>query len=559
MDNDQPFWQPRELIGFGVAGLLGEDCRVFHHPLKGTISIGRLTDLLALKLRLPVQQELELRTALIRIGMGSLDATAKGHPVSMECGIDTDRIAVSVSFTVPRNLRFGLEKLRSEMADPAPKDPWASFLKDSLNRQLGIVVRWQERRRKLELTVIIGLQGPIDFFELVEVPDSNKTKARPFSYTEVGDLAREISRMAVEAPIELIRAERDSRAGRYGFLNRIGRFFKGLWGSDEQGNEQLLLDLDAQVDPSATDETPLDLTPLDFPELHEPIPDGSAEFEDMMRGIDHLSQVIRKDSIRFEEASAPIRDNIHNSAAKRLFDRTVRDMVNERIEMRESTRKMLGVMRQFENEKKKRQYVVRQELKEREDVIRQKSQLLERAKEQLVAASVEIERVRGAAAKSSFVNTDAELVKAKLLQVSKELQLTRDTNSTLGAKVDELKTKLNMERNNQMVRAQTSSDAELKTKSERALKENGDLRKANQRLIEKLEGIQKKQGTEGEAEENRKRLGAASKMIGTQKRDLERLHVLVEESRRQESALKGELKKIQTELMRYKTGVKKAS
>ncbi len=558
MDNDQPFWQPRELIGFGVAGLLGEDCRVFFHPLKGTVSIGRLTDLLALKLKLPVQKELELRTALIRTGMESLESTVPGHPVTMECGIDTDRVAVCVSFTVPKSLRFGLEKLRSDMADPAPKDPWAAFLKDALNRQLGIVVRWQERRRKLELNVIIGLQGPIDFFELVEVPDHSKAKARPFSYTEVGDLAREISRMAVEAPLELIRAERDARFGKHGFLSRIGRFFKGLWGRGEGMEEPLLLDSDDTEAP-ASDETPLDLTPLDFPELHEPIPDGSAEFADMMSGIDHLSQLIRKDSIRFEEASAPIRDNLHNSAAKRLFDRTVRDMVNERVEMRESTRKMLGVMRKMENEKKARQYTLRQELKEREDVIRQKSLLLERAKDQLISASVEIERVRGAAAKSTVISNDSEMLKAKLLQVSKELQLIRETNSTLASKVDELKTKLNMERNNQMVRAQNGSDAELKTKAERVFRENADLRKANQRLIEKMDGIQKKQTSEGEAEENKKRLGAASKMITTQKRDLERLHLLVEESRRQESTLKGELKKFQTELMRYKTGVKKAS
>ena len=48
-----------------MAGLLAEDCQVFYHNLHGSRPLGRVTDLLAARLKTPGLDELRIRTLLL--------------------------------------------------------------------------------------------------------------------------------------------------------------------------------------------------------------------------------------------------------------------------------------------------------------------------------------------------------------------------------------------------------------------------------------------------------------------------------------------------------------
>ena len=57
--------EPRQLVGFGVTGLLTEDCHVYYEDLFSTKHAGRVSDLLSARLKKAGADEFKLRSLLI--------------------------------------------------------------------------------------------------------------------------------------------------------------------------------------------------------------------------------------------------------------------------------------------------------------------------------------------------------------------------------------------------------------------------------------------------------------------------------------------------------------
>ncbi len=106
----------------GVAPILGEKAKVYYDTVFTTTHLGRITDLVAAKLRSPTVHEFRLRALLLHLmfeayrrcapeTLGEDSAhplTRLETPLSVECGVLTDKLAFSVSFPL-------------DLADPAFK------------------------------------------------------------------------------------------------------------------------------------------------------------------------------------------------------------------------------------------------------------------------------------------------------------------------------------------------------------------------------------------------------------------------------------------------------
>src|SRR5262245_38633979 len=86
---------PRALECFGVAGLLAEGCQVFYQSLFSPRQVGRVTDLIAARVRAAGHDELRLRSLLLlgvfeayygQTEAGIAGLKALGEPVIVECG-----------------------------------------------------------------------------------------------------------------------------------------------------------------------------------------------------------------------------------------------------------------------------------------------------------------------------------------------------------------------------------------------------------------------------------------------------------------------------------------
>lgn len=92
--------QIQEATAFGVANVLGGDGKVYFENLFSKRHIGRVSDLLSAELQASPDEELRFRIALVAGVFESLRRMSEGSgsPVLIECGVDPEKLALSVSF-----------------------------------------------------------------------------------------------------------------------------------------------------------------------------------------------------------------------------------------------------------------------------------------------------------------------------------------------------------------------------------------------------------------------------------------------------------------------------
>ncbi|MCM2322574.1 MAG: hypothetical protein NDJ90_04870 [Oligoflexia bacterium] len=119
----------RSMNSFGVSGLLSEDCKVYYDNLFNTRHVGKISDLLLARLREAGADELRLRALLLFSVFQAYrcqpaapgeegEAVIAPEPVLLECGIDSDHIAVGISFRISQDVDG--EKLREAILSEAP-------------------------------------------------------------------------------------------------------------------------------------------------------------------------------------------------------------------------------------------------------------------------------------------------------------------------------------------------------------------------------------------------------------------------------------------------------
>jgi hypothetical protein len=279
-----------------------------------------------------------------------------------------------------------------------------------------------------------------------------------------------------------------------------------------------------------------------------------SKVSEMLQQLENLTSETSEEKI--EEMTSEIRKELKSETAQRLFDQTVTAMIAERSKIKDTTRRMNAAMRQKEIEVQAKENSFKEGLREKEEQIRQKTMLLEKAREQIQNAAAEIERLK----ESTMRRTDANpMLKQKLAQMQNELNSNQEINTKLMANVDELKKRLAQEKNARMAAIKTTGPSQqemlaLQQRAERATKQAEEYRKNNARLLERLEQASKRQsGSSVDSEESKRKLATATKMLAASKKDSENLNGIIHRMKVDELKLKGELNRVTQEVNKLKS------
>ena len=136
-----PSTSPRSLDTFGVSGLLDAKCKVFYYNLFSPNHVGRVSDLLSARLRAkriamnfgfaccsssPCSKA---TPSQIRNG-GSGQVGVLSQPITLECGIDGEKMAIGISIEVdPRQEPVDPEVLPRRVRSDEPETDLEQFLR----------------------------------------------------------------------------------------------------------------------------------------------------------------------------------------------------------------------------------------------------------------------------------------------------------------------------------------------------------------------------------------------------------------------------------------------
>jgi hypothetical protein len=193
---------PRSLKSFGVAGLLQDNCKIYYDSLFCARHIGRVSDLLVAQLRLKgiISDDLRLRLVLLRSLYEAYCIQAKKEqkntgnlkePLMIECGVDSEKLAIGVSFLIEANRPFDLGKIKEVVeTGTASDDPMMTLLRELFQDSDHLVLRANSGQGRIEVVSMLSLtpaEGPSTFEAvLLDVPE--KTTSLSGEYIELGDL-----------------------------------------------------------------------------------------------------------------------------------------------------------------------------------------------------------------------------------------------------------------------------------------------------------------------------------------------------------------------------------
>lgn len=247
-----------------------------------------------------------------------------------------------------------------------------------------------------------------------------------------------------------------------------------------------------------------------------------------------------------------IKKDVSSSKAKRWMDGLMGDLVAEKSRLADLTKKLNQSIRQKEHEFKTREIALQEEMRRRDEMLKQKNNALIRTKEQLNQVSMTLEKFKAA----SQEKAEDALYKQKFAVTQKILASTKDENSKLNAKVDELKAQLasaQMGIKSRSGPSQTEFSA-LKVKHEKLVRQAEQMREMNDQLTSRIQQLADRvDTTRAPAGVTEKRLEAAMKQVAAGQKEVDLLKLRVEELQREDARIKMELKRSQVELKAAKT------
>lgn len=204
----------RSLDAFGVSGLLGEDAYVFYGSLGDSKHVGRVSDLIAARLQKAGPDELRLRALLLLSFFQAYRTQSSGDSVSIECGIDGEKVAIGVLFNLAPGQDLRLEGLVDRVHSGNPEGRLELMLSQIHAYADRLVLRYEAQRNRLELVSVLATEGmdpqqiasrePPTLVEIREEPGT----APPAEYVELGDL--DYGELLGEGPLGMNFQRKDS-------------------------------------------------------------------------------------------------------------------------------------------------------------------------------------------------------------------------------------------------------------------------------------------------------------------------------------------------------------
>ena len=333
----------------------------------------------------------------------------------------------------------------------------------------------------------------------------------------------------LQAQIERLRAEKKEKSFLPGFLKRAWHLGRVEGSSEKESGPQSNAngsEPSAVAPPTAQDQN--------NEATEDSTQDVSGEFT-----TESLSRTLSRAVIEAKE----IKKEIESERAQRWVDGLMGELVGEKARLSEVAKKLNVSTRQKEYEFKTREATLQEELRRRDDTIRHKDSLLVRLKEQLSEVTMTLERTRA----NLKAGTEGSRYKQRYDLAQKMLAAAKQENSSLSAKVEELRTQLASAQGSSKKGAVSSAElATLRAKYEHVNRQCEEFRKSNNQLAEKLAQAKRERNTAGgNIEEMKKRLESAVQLATTRQREMEQLQLKLEELQREDARLRMELSRHQ--------------
>jgi hypothetical protein len=255
-----------------------------------------------------------------------------------------------------------------------------------------------------------------------------------------------------------------------------------------------------------------------------------------------------------QKEAVEIKKDINSSRAKRWMDGLMSELVQEKARLHDMAKKLNTTIRQKELDFRTKESTMLEELRRRDEMLRQKNTALNRTKDQVSQLNLTLERVKAQAATS----TDDAHYKGKYQLSQKLFASTKEENMVLKSRVEELKTQL---ANTQLQAAKRAGQANLQemsllqAKAERAVRQFEEAKRMNVELATRLNEANKKQGAAAApVEDARRRLENSTKQLAQTQRENESLQLRLDEMHREEQRLRKELELAKQELAQRKAG-----
>jgi hypothetical protein len=668
----------RSLKSFGVVGLLHENCKIYYDSVFTVRHIGRISDLLVAKLKGTVPDELKFRALLLQSLYEAYRQQNKasqkklgeplGEPLTIECGVDAEKIVIGISFAVQGDELQGLETIANRVADRKPSNTLETLLTELSQDADHLIFRAHPELKRVEVVSMLSLAPATSVadanersFEVVVLATEKPEEALKGEYIELGDLdyhrlladdSIQSSQLPKPATGEILagkseletsiklRGEQQTDSSSVtisGVTQNISEEQSRISGGQtpaeannstvvsgntplenkqvefyQQKVEQLqskIRELEHQRSTSQTvvagtsaqaasqgpgqnvagDQLTVKSNNLNLRELIEKVwpfkksapeqpvvvaqsvatassqpvvqeapitaaaaataeekeEEKAAEEEasnDTTRKIvtDEVGSIERTIA-KVQAEAQDIKKVLGNPKAQKWVDGMVGELVTEKARIHEMAKKVNVSLRQKELEFRNKEHVLQEEVRKRDEQLRQKAHSFNRSREQLTQLQIQLDRIKATAPPPG----EESQARQKLNLSQKLLASVKDENQGLAQKIEELKTQLATAQSASKTKTQSPDFQALKLKYERLFKQSEEFKRTNGQLMEKLNEAQRAAKNPGmNPEELKKRLDVSMRLAASYQKESEQSKLRVDELQREETRLKTELARV---------------
>jgi hypothetical protein len=250
---------------------------------------------------------------------------------------------------------------------------------------------------------------------------------------------------------------------------------------------------------------------------------------------------IERTITKLQAEAQDIKKVLGNPKAQKWVDGMVGELVTEKARIHEMAKKVNVSLRQKELEFRNKEHVLQEEVRKRDEQLRQKAHSFNRSREQLTQLQIQLDRIKATAPPPG----EESQARQKLNLSQKLLASVKDENQGLTQKIEELKTQLATAQSASKTKTQSPDFQALKLKYERLFKQSEEFKRTNGQLMEKLNEAQRAAKSPGmNPEELKKRLDVSMRLAASYQKESEQSKLRVDELQREETRLKTELARV---------------
>ena len=180
----------------GLAGMMRAEARIFHEVLFDLNGIGRISDLFAVRLRRALPDELEFRASILFGVVDSYRFVTPGSPIRVECGLDNEKLGISVVFTVDPERPLKSDGLRERVIAGKGGDRLEQMLHSFLTLGERVFLKYQPATGLAEVCLLIAQgRGAMPHtprakgsLEVIILPAELEQSSSIAEYTALGDI-----------------------------------------------------------------------------------------------------------------------------------------------------------------------------------------------------------------------------------------------------------------------------------------------------------------------------------------------------------------------------------